>query len=124
VTPQLVIPFTVRQAHLINDPRLYYHLSLWPLPDDRFADPQYFPNSIKVHQHAVPRLRNGVWRFTYEANMAKNSHDIWVPDRVYGKEVGLLILQILEDHANLPRAQRPTAAFRMPPGAAIVRRKR
>ena len=123
VTAQLQIPFAVRKEHLITDPRLWYHLSCFSLATAGFVDPQYFANSIKVHRSAVPRLRNGVWRFSFQANLAEDSRDIWVPDRVHGIEVGQRILQILDDQAQLPRAQRPTEAFRLPPGAALVRRK-
>ena len=123
VTAQLQIPFAVRKEHLITDPRLWYHLSWFSLATAGFVDPQYFANSTKVHKSAVPRLRNGVWRFSFQANLAEDSRDIWVPDRVHGIEVGRRILQILDDQAQLPRAQRPTEAFRLPPGAALVRRK-
>ncbi len=123
VTAQLQIPFAVRKEHLVTDPRLWYHLSCFSLPSAGFADPQYFANSRKVHRRAVPRLRNGVWRFSFQANLAENSRDIWVPDRVHGIEVGRRILEILDDQVNLPRAQRLTEAFRLPLGAAFVRRK-
>lgn len=123
-TAQLQIPFAVRREHLVTDPRFCYHLSCLDLATARFLDPQYFVNSTKLHQYAVPRLRNGVWRFSFQANLAENSRDIWVPDRVHGIGVAKRILQILDDHANLPRAQRPTEPFRFPPGAALVRRQR
>jgi len=122
-TAQLQIPFAVRQEHLITDPRFLYHLSCLELAIAGLLDPQYLVNSTKLHQYAVPRLRNGVVRFSFQANLAENSRDIWVPDRVHGIEAGARILQILDDHANLPRAQRPTEPFRLPPGAALVRRK-
>lgn len=123
VTAQLQIPFAVREEHLLSDPLFWYHLSCLNLPTAGFADPQYFVNSTKIHEHAVPRLRNGVWRFSFQANLAENSRDIWVPDRVHGIDVAPRILRILDDQANLPRAQRPTEAFRLPPGAAFIRRK-
>ncbi len=123
VTAQLQIPFSVRKEHLITDPRLWYHLSCLSLPSAGFADPQYFANSTKVHQRAVPRLRNGVWRFSFQANLAENSRDIWVPDRVHGIEVARRVLRTLDDQAKLSRAQRPNEAFRLPPGAGLIRRK-
>lgn len=123
VTPMLQIPFTVHEAHLITDPRLWYHLSLLSLAKAAFVDPQYLVNSTKLHEHAVPRLRAGVWHFSFQANMAASSHDIWVPDRVLAADVGRTVLQILEDLEKLPRAQRPAGEFHLPPGVALVRRK-
>jgi hypothetical protein len=122
-TPMLQIPFTVPEGRLINDPRFWYHLSLLSLKIAGFEDPQYLVDSTKLHKHAVPRLRNGVWHMTFQANMAENSRDIWVPNRVYGVEVGRVILQALEDLEKLPRAQRPAAEFHLPPGAAAIRRR-
>ena len=123
VTAQLQIPFAVREEHFITGRRFWYHLSCLNLPIAGFADPQYFVNSTKIHEHAVTRLRNGVWRFSFQANLAENSRDIWVPDRVHGIELAPRILRILDDQAYLPTAQRPTEAFRLPPGAALMRRK-
>ncbi len=123
VTPMLQIPFTVHEGHLITDPRLWYHLSLLSLPSAGFVDPQYLVDSPKLHQHAIPRLRNGVWHFSFQANMAENSHDIWVPDRVNGADLGGRVLEIIEDLEKLPMAQRPAGEFHLPPGVAVVRRK-
>ncbi len=123
VTPMLHIPFTVTEDRLISDPRFWYYLPLLSLTTAGFVDPQYLVASTKVHQHAAPRLRNGVWHFTFEANTAERSRDIWVPDRVCGAEVGRRILQIIEDLERLPKAQRPAGEFHLPPGVAVVRRK-
>jgi hypothetical protein len=64
-----------------------------------------------------------VWHFTFQANTAEHSHDRWVPDRVYGVDVGRRVLQIIDDLENLPKARRPAGAFHLPPGVAVVRRK-
>jgi len=123
VTPMLHIPFTVTEDRLISDPRFWYYLPLLSLPTAGFVDPQYLVASTKVHQHAAPRLRNGVWHFTFSANPAEHSHDIWVPDRVSGVEVGRRVLQIIEDLERLPKAQRLAGELHLPPGVAVVRRK-
>jgi hypothetical protein len=123
VTPMLTIPFTVPEHRLISDPRFWYYFPLLSLTTAGFVDPQYLVESTKVHQHAAPRLRDGVWHFTFQANTAEHSHDRWVPDRVSGLEVGRRVLQIIDDLENLPKAQRPAGAFRLPPGVAVVRRK-
>src|SRR5207245_10322920 len=75
VTPMLEIPFTVPESRLMTDPRFWYHLSLLSLPARGFVDPQYLVNSTKRHRHAVPRLRNGVWHLSFQANMAERSRD-------------------------------------------------
>ncbi len=123
VTAELQIPFTVLEDHLISDPRFWYHLSLLSLPARGFVDPQYLVDSPKLHKHAVPRLRDGVWHFGFQANMAENSHDIWVPDRVNGADLGGRVLEIIDDLERLPRAQRSAGEFHLPPGVAVVRRK-
>ncbi len=123
VTPMLEIPFIVPEDRLISDPRFWYYLPLLSLTTAGFVDPQYLVDSTKLHKHAAPRLRNGVWHFTFEANTAEHSHDIWVPDRVCGVAVGRRVLQIIDDLEKLPMAQRPAGEFHLPPGVAMVRRK-
>jgi hypothetical protein len=68
VTPMLTIPFTVPEHRLISDPRFWYYFPLLSLTTAGFVDPQYLVDSTKVHQHAAPRLRDGVWHFTFQAN--------------------------------------------------------
>jgi hypothetical protein len=123
VTPRLEIPFRVPDSRLISDPRFWYHFSLLSLPARGFVDPQYLVDSTKLHQHAVPRLRNGVWHLSFQANMAEKSHDVWVPDRINGVDLGRRVLEIIEDLEKLPRAQRPAGEFHIPPGVALIRRK-
>ena len=123
VTPMLEIPFTVPESRLMSDPRFWYHLSLLSLPARGFVDPQYLVNSTKLHRHAVPRLRNGVWHLSFQANMAERSRDIWVPDRVNGVDLGRRVLEAIEELDKLPRAQRPVAEFHLPAGAGLIRRK-
>jgi len=123
VTPMLTIPFTVPEHRLISDPRFWYYLPLLSLTTAGFVDPQYLVDSTRVHQHAAPRLRDGVWHFTFQANTAERSHDRWVPDRVCGVDVGRRVLQIIDDLERLPKAQRPAGEFHLLPGVAVVRRK-
>jgi hypothetical protein len=117
------ISFTVPANRLISDPWFWYYIPLLSMSNMGVVDPQYLVNSTKLHEHAAPTLRGGVYRFRFQANTAVNSHDMWVPDRVNALDVGRRVLQIIDDLEKLPKAQRPAGEFHLPPGVAVVRRK-
>ncbi len=123
VSPHLQIAFTVQAEKLISHPRFLYYIPYLSLATTTYVDPQFMVESTKLHKYATPRLRNGIWHFTFSANMSDDAHDIWVPDRVHGLEVAGRVLQYMRDLEKLPMAEGTLPDFSQIPGVVWVRRR-
>ncbi len=101
VTPLLYVHFSVQAERLVSHPLFWYLFAYLDRKTMTFADPIFLVDSATVHAHAVPRLRNGVWHFGFQASMGPKGHDMWVPYRVHPADLGNQVLQILRGHAQL-----------------------
>ncbi len=101
VTPLLYVHFSVQAERLVSHPLFWYLFAYLDRKTMTFADPIFLVDSATVHAHAVPRLRNGVWHFGFQASMGPKGRDMWVPYRVHPADLGNQVLQILRGHAQL-----------------------
>ena len=101
VTPLLYVHFSVQADRLVSHPLFWYLFAYLDRKTMTFADPIFLVDSATVHAHAVPRLRNGVWHFGFQASMGPKGRDMWVPYRVHPADLGNQVLQILRGHAQL-----------------------
>jgi hypothetical protein len=62
-----------------------------------FRDPLFLVPSIVVHKHAMPRLVDGRWRFTFQASLKPGARDFFSRYRVFRDEVGKVLLAIIDD---------------------------
>jgi hypothetical protein len=104
ITPLLYVHFSVQAERVISHPLFWYLFAYLDRKTMTFADPIFLVDSATVHAHAVPRLRNGVWHFGFQASMGPKGRDLWVPYRVHPADLGNRILQILHGHAQLEAA--------------------
>lgn len=101
VTPLLYVHFSVEAKRLISHPLFWYLFGHLDAKTMTFADPIFLIDSATVHAHAIPRLRNGVWHFGFQASMGAKGRDMWVPYRVHPADLGNRVLEILRGHAQL-----------------------
>jgi hypothetical protein len=101
VTPLLYVHFSVQAERLVSHPLFWYLFAYLDRKTMTFADPIFLVDSATVHAHAVPRLRNGVWHFGFQASMGPKGRDMWLPYRVHPVDLGDRVLQILRGHAQL-----------------------
>jgi hypothetical protein len=94
---RLHIRFTVLKDRLISHPLFFYFFAFLDLRTMRFANPVFIVPSAEVHQHAIPHLHGDTWHFDFDASLASNAHDRWLPYRVDTLEVGKRILAIIRD---------------------------
>jgi hypothetical protein len=103
---RLHIRFTVLKDRLVTHPLNFYFFGYLDQRMMRFADPVFIVPSAEVHQHAIPHLHGDVWHFDFDASLAEDAHDRWVPFRVATLDVGQRILGII---AQLEKTQTSAA---------------
>jgi hypothetical protein len=91
------IPFTVHARRLVSDPRFYYLFGFFDRKTMTFRDPLFLVPSIVVHKHAMPRLVDGRWRFTFQASLKPGARDFFSRYRVSKDEVGKVLLAIIDE---------------------------
>lgn len=101
VTPLLYVHFSVQAERLVSHPLFWYLFAYLDHKTMAFADPIFLVDSAAVHAHAIPRLRNGVWHFGFQASMGPKGRDMWLPYRVHPADLGDRILEILHGQARL-----------------------
>jgi len=93
----LQIPFTLPASRLVNNPHFWYFFGYFDRKALAFADPIFLVPSTEVHKHAMPRLVNGIWRFTFQASLKPGARDRWSKYRVTSAFVGKRLLEIIRD---------------------------
>jgi hypothetical protein len=106
----LQVPFTVHAGRLVSDPHFYYLFGFFDRKTMTFRDPLFLVPSIVVHQHAMPRLVGGRWRFTFQASLKPGARDYFSRYRVSRDEVGKVLLGILDQLEGQPTARTSAAA--------------
>jgi hypothetical protein len=104
------IPFSVHARRLVSDPRFYYLFGFFDRKTMTFRDPLFLVPSVVVHKHAMPRLVDGRWRFTFQASLKPGARDRFSPYRVTRDELGRVLLGILEELDHQEVASWPYAA--------------
>lgn len=102
VTPLLYVHFSVQAERLISHPLFWYLFAYLDKKSMRFADPIFLVDSATLHAHAIPRLRDGIWHFGFQASMGPKGRDMWVPYRVHPEDLGDRVLQILHGRRQEP----------------------
>lgn len=106
------VPFTVHAKKLVNDARFYYLFAFFDKKTMTFRDPIFLVPSAVVHQHAMPRLVAGRWRFTFQASLKPDARDFFSVYRVtratLGKEL-LKVIRELEAQQRNPSLRTPAA---------------
>src|SRR5207302_4309458 len=95
VTPLLYVHFTVQAERLISHPLFWYLFAYLDRKTMSFADPIFLVDSATVHVHAIPRLRDDVWHFGFQASMGSKGRHMWLPYRVRPEALGERVLQML-----------------------------
>ena len=104
------IPFSVHARRLVSDPRFYYLFGFFDRKTMTFRDPMFLVPSAVVHQHAMPRLVAGRWRFTFQASLKPGARDRFSPYRVSRAQLGKALLAILDQLEQQTRAGQSGAA--------------
>lgn len=104
------IPFTVHAKKLFSDPRFYYLFAFFDKTTMTFRDPIFLVPSAVVHQHAMPRLVGGRWRFTFQASLKPDARDFFSRYRVTRSTLGKQLLKVIRQL----EAQQRNASLRMP----------
>ena len=100
----LQIPFSLHAGRLVSDPRFYYLFGFFDKKTMTFRDPMFLVPSAVVHQHAMPRLVAGRWRFTFQASLKPGARDRFSPYRVSRAQLGKALLEILDRLEGLSAA--------------------
>ena len=109
------VPFTVHAKKLVNDPRFYYLFAFFDKKTMTFRDPIFLVPSAVVHQHAMPRLVGGRWRFTFQASLKPDARDFFSRYRVTRATLGKELLKVIRDL----EAQQRTSSLRMSLGLTL-----
>ncbi len=108
------IPFSLPANRLVRDPRLFYFFGYFDRACFAFRDPVFLVPSRNVYSHAMPRLVDGRWRFTFQASLKPDAHDRWSPFQIPTDKVGRRVLEIiggLDKNATTSLTSKPTQAL-------------
>lgn len=118
------IPFSVHARRLVSDPRFYYLFGFFDKKTMTFRDPMFLVPSDVVHKHAMPRLVDGRWRFTFQASLKPGAKDRFSPYRVSRNQLGKALLKIIDQLERQQGTTRATAPLDQVADVIWVRPKR
>ena len=109
------VPFTVHAKKLVNDARFYYLFAFFDKKTMTVRDPMFLVPSAVVHQHAMPRLVAGRWRFNFQASLKPDARDFFSAYRVTRATLGKELLKVIREL----EAQQRNPSLRMPAATAM-----
>lgn len=118
---RLHVRFTVLKDRLVTHPYFFYFFAFLDKQLLRFADPVFIVPSAEVHRHAIPHLHGDTWHFDFDASLAADAHDRWVPFRVNTVDVGNRILALIAD-LEKNQSMSPQLPDQLGSGTLFVRR--
>lgn len=115
------IPFSIPESSVIDDPRFSYFFGLMDARVMTYRAPVFIVPSTEVHKHAMPRLVNGRWRYTFQASLKPGAQDRWSPNRVDPLQVGQHVLGLMRGLEREGRRPQQASLVQGPQGLLLVR---
>ena len=102
-TYRISFTFNIRTDRIVSHPLFWYLFAYLDPKTMAFGDPIFLVPSAAVH--ASLKRRKGKTYLAFHASMSATTHDQWRPYRVHPADLGKRILQILNAHGRLSRAE-------------------